>query len=676
MRRSCIYTILFFCLYLPVTAQTFTSSNLPICLITTDGGVSVPDEPGVLGNMKIIYRGPGQRNYVSDQNNPAYLNYDGRIDIEKRGSSSQSSPKRNYGFTTLMADNTTKNNVSLLGMPEENDWILSGMVFDTALIRDYLCLNLSRKLGNYASRTEYCEVMVNNDYKGLFLLEEKIKADDGRVDVLKIGTGDNTMPNISGGYITKADKTTGGDPIAWTMYSFQGSPVDYIHVLPKPENASFYQTGYIRGEFTKLETAAKYNDISIVNGYPAIIDIPSFIDFMIINEFASNPDAYQYSTFFHKDRNGKLSAGPIWDLDLSFGNDLFFWGMDRSKTNLWYFEDQYYNNGSRFWYDLFYNNTYKCYLARRWNEVIQPGQPMYPDSIKAFIDKTVTYISEAVARDYERWNKLGSHAQRITNIKNFINARMAWMTQNLGSYAACSNITVPGLVISKINYHPSPTAAYPDDDDLEFMEIQNNSDVTVSLTGIYFRGTGLTYVFPAGTSLGPHLSVIIVSNTNAFRTTWDFTPFGQFTRHLSNSSESLVLLDAFGNVIDEVCYSDVAPWPAADGNGYYLKLTDVNLDNSLPSSWTASNGVITSVGETPGDIGLEIYPNPVSDFLYIKSDQEIISLNIYDMQGRVQMAINGGDNMCEVDVRHLIKGTYIVKVITDGGSRTEKIVKD
>lgn len=121
MRRFCIYSIFLLIFCLPVTAQTFTSSNLPIVLITTDGAVSIPDEPGVLGNMKIIYRGPGKRNYVTDQNNPAYLNYDGRIDIEKRGSSSQESPKRNYGFTTLMADNTTKNNVSLLGMPEEND---------------------------------------------------------------------------------------------------------------------------------------------------------------------------------------------------------------------------------------------------------------------------------------------------------------------------------------------------------------------------------------------------------------------------------------------------------------------------------------------------------------------------------------------------------------------------
>jgi hypothetical protein len=100
------------------------------------------------------------------------------------------------------------------------------------------------------------------------------------------------------------------------------------------------------------------------------------------------------------------------------------------------------------------------------------------------------------------------------------------------------------------------------------------------------------------------------------------------------------------------------------------------LDNILASSWTASNGVINSAGETPEDINIDIYPNPVSDFLYIKSDLEIISLNIYDMQGRLQMAINGGDNMCVIDVRNLIRGTYIVKVTTNDGNRTEKIVKD
>ena len=676
MRQAFIYCILLFIFCLPATGQAFTNSNLPIVLITTDGGITVPDEPGVLGYMRIIYRGPGQRNYLTDQTNPAYLNYSGRIDIEIRGSSSQVSPKKSYGLTTLMADNYTKNNVSLLGMPAENDWILGGMVFDTALVRDYLCMNLSRKLGNYASRTQYCEVMVNNDYKGLYILEEKIKADDNRVDVLKIGTGDNVLPNLSGGYISKADKTTGGDLVNWTMYSFQGAAVDYIHVLPKPEDATFYQTGYIKNEFTKLETTAFNNDISPATGYPSIIDIPTFIDFMIINEFASNPDAYQYSTYFHKDRNGKLRAGPIWDMDLSYGNDLFMWGMDRSKTNLWYFQDEFWNNGSRFWYDLFYNSTYKCYLSKRWNEIIRPGQPMYPDSIYAFIDKTVLMISEAVARDYTRWDKLGSHSQRISGIKAFIGARMSWMTANLGSYAPCSNVTVPALVMTKINYHPSPTASFPNDDDLEFIEIRNNSDVTVSLTGIYFQGTGLTYCFPAGATLTAHSCVIIASNGNAFQSTRGFAPFGQFTRHLSNSSESLVLLDAFGNVIDEVQYSDSPPWPDADGNGNYLKLSDVNLDNSLPSSWVASNDIISSVEVPVADINIIIYPNPVSDVLHIRSDREITNLIIYDLHGRTIMTLNGGCSECDVDLRHLTRGTYIVKVVTADGSLTEKIVKD
>jgi hypothetical protein len=120
----------------------------------------------------------------------------------------------------------------------------------------------------------------------------------------------------------------------------------------------------------------------------------------------------------------------------------------------------------------------------------------------------------------------------------------------------------------------------------------------------------------------------------------------------------------------------VAPWPAADGNGYWLKLADVNLDNSLASSWTASNGVISSVSETPADVSIDIYPNPAGDFLYIRSDREIVSLNIYDLQGRKLITVNGGDNLCEIDIRHLVKGAYIVKVFTEDGSRTEKIIKD
>ncbi len=296
VRAISIFGLLGILICQTLRTQIFTDSNLPIVVIYTDGGVEIADDPRVLGTMKIIYRGPGERNYRTDISKPEYLNYNGRIEIEIRGQSSQVTPKKQYGFTTLLVDNVSNNNVSLLGMPAENDWILNGMVFDTARIRDFLNYNLFRQLGNYASRTAYCEVVINNDYKGLYLLQEKIKSDNDRVDVLKIASGDNSLPNVSGGYITKADKVSPGEPIAWTMYTWYGSPVDYIHELPKPDNATLWQTNYIKSQFENLEREAENGNSSLDNGFPSIIDVPSFIDYMIINELGSNPEACTYST--------------------------------------------------------------------------------------------------------------------------------------------------------------------------------------------------------------------------------------------------------------------------------------------------------------------------------------------------------------------------------------------
>jgi hypothetical protein len=656
-------------------AQTFTSSNLPVVIITTDGGVPIPDNPRVFGTMKIIFRGPGQRNYLTDQNNTKYLNYNGRINIEVRGSSSQAFAKKQYGFSTLMADNVNNNNVSLLGMPAEHDWILNAMVYDSALIRDYLSYNLSRMIGEYASRTEYCEVLINGSYRGLYLLQEKIKADDNRVDIVKITAADLTQPDITGGYITKADKTTGGDPIAWTMYSWNGAGVNYIHELPDPADASYLQTSYIHGQFTNLETAAKNNIISPANGYPSIIDIPSFIDFMIISELGSNADSYQLSTFFHKDRNGKLRAGPVWDNDLTYGNDLFLWGFDRSHPDVWQFQS-FGNDGSRFWRDLFLNSQFRCYIAKRWNYLTQPGRPLNQSIIEAFIDQTVSLISEAVARENAKWNNVRDHAKRIAKIKSYLSLRIPWITANLGSFSACSNVITPPLVINRIMYHPESTIYYPESDKQEFIGIFNNGDQPVDLTGIYFSGTGLVYQFPVNSVIGPDTSLYLGSNTEVFRTKYGFEPFGEFTRHLSNKGQNIVLADGFGNVIDSVHYSDTVPWPEADGNGYYLKLIDPFLDNGLAINWKASKDLLLGIHENTNGVSLEVSPNPVSDILRLKSDFIIESVCLFDTHGRMLKAINAGSESFDIDVSNLPAGIYILSVQISGRSYRVKIVRN
>ncbi|HMA64234.1 MAG TPA: CotH kinase family protein, partial [Chitinispirillaceae bacterium] len=459
--RLLVFTAISFIITVESYAQSFISSNLPIIWISPES--TIQDEVRVNAVMKIINRGPGKINYVTDKDSATCLDYDGRISIEIRGSSSQVTEKKQYALTTLHADNTI-DNVKLLGLPRENDWILNGMVFDPAKIRDYLCYNLSRQIGEYASRTVYCELMIDGVYKGIYLLQEKIKPDDNRVDIVQMETTDNAFPDITGGYITKADKLTGGDPVAWTMYSSNGVPVDYIHVMPKPEYVTQQQNSYIFEEFTKLANRTLNHDATADYGFPSVIDIPSFIDYMIISELSSNSDAYMYSTYFHKDRNGKLRAGPVWDGDLTFGNDLFFWDLDRSKTDVWQFSNVD-NNGSRFWLDLFNNKSYKCYLSRKWHSLIRPGQPLNLNSLESFIDTTVSLISDAVYRDRFLWGGTGSFQYQIADIKSFLSTRINWISANIGSYSECASPELPPLVISKIMYHPDTTALLTQSDE-------------------------------------------------------------------------------------------------------------------------------------------------------------------------------------------------------------------
>lgn len=661
-------------------SQTFTSSNLPIVLINTDINpatgtpLEIPDDPKILASMKIIKRPDGSRNYLTDSENTAFLDYNGRIGIETRGSTSQSLPKKPYGLTTLKANNTSNNNVSLLGLPVENDWILNSLAFDASCIRDYLSYNLSRQIGDYASRTVYCEVVLNGNYIGLYILQEKIKSNANRLNIVKISDTDNAPETVTGGYITKADKTTGGDPVAWMMSSYSGS-VDFIHELPKPENVTPVQNTYIKNQFFNLQTTAAAHNSNLANGYPSIIDVPSFVDFMILAELASNVDSYQFSTFFHKDRDGKLRAGPIWDFNLTYGNDLFFWGYDRSKADIWQFSNGD-NEGARFWLDLFNDTTYKCYLSKRWNELIQLGQPLNYNSLNTFIDQTLSYISEAKIRENEKWGTLPNDALEISNLKTFLTNRINWITSQVGSYTACNSPVIPSLVITKINYNPAATSNFTVSNDLEFIEIKNTGNTTVDLTGVYLRELGLSYQFPAASSLESNKSIFIASNKTVFEARYGVTAFGQFTRNLPNSSQKLVLADGFGNIIDNVEYQNTAPWPSADGNGNFLELISPELDNSLAANWMASSDNTLSTSKNTALLDLNLYPNPVKNTLTIETGEPVLNYKIFDALGNLLNESKPNSTLTKSDWSTYPSGVYFIKLSNQNGSSVKKIIKN
>ncbi len=664
-----------------IEAQTFTDSNLPIIIINTDGGITIPDEPKIGATMKIINHSDGSRNYVSDQNDITKLNYNGRVGIETRGSSTQSLDKKQYGFETRLSDGSN-NNVSLLGMPKENDWILNGLGFDPSLIRDYISYNLSRAIGQYATRTRYCEVIVNGDYRGLYILQEKIKADDNRVDIKKLKSTDNDFPQVTGGYITKCDKEAGQDQAAWHYTTYINTSVAFIHSEPKPSDITTQQDHFIHSVFDHLSATATNDNFK--NGYPSIIDLPSFIDFMLINELSANVDSYQFSTYFHKDRMGKLRAGPIWDFNLTFGNDLFLWNLNRSFTDTWQF-DNGDNIGAKFWKDLFNNPTFKCYLSKRWNELIAIEQPLSSDRINTLIDTTYTKISEAAAREKVRWSYEWStewsspidFPTEISKIKNFITARTTWMTQKIGSFSACSNVTMPPLVINKINYNPQTSTQFPASDDQEFIEITNNGSSEVDLTGIYFQGMGLIYQFPLNTKVPAYGVLQLASDWDTFIQRYGHAPFGEYNRHLANSGQKIILSDAYGNIIDEVDYSSTSPWPDANGNGKYLSLIDIGLDNNVAANWTVSDtdlsvGYVTAIEKANS---LQVFPNPTSGSLQINSENEILRVQIQDLQGRYLEDINTSGNSVSTEMNQYNSGIYLFTIYTESGINHIKVLK-
>ena len=430
-------SFLVFCFFLissqAYTQVAFTSSNLPIVVLTTNGQW-IPDDPKLIANMGIIWNGSGQRNSLKDPMN----NYNGKIGIEIRGSSSQMFPKKSYGFETKSADLSSLD-VSLLGMPEENDWILYAPYTDKTVIRDVLSYTLYAALGSYSPRCRYVELVLNGSYEGVYVLMEKIKRDKGRIDIAKLTTEDITGESLTGGYIIKIDKTTGSGGGGW--YSYYSNTVGstyYQYDYPKQEDIRDAQRTYLQTWVNGMEKAL-YNELfSGAGNYHEFLNDSSCIDFMIINELAKNVDGYRLSSYLFKDKNGVLNCGPIWDFNLTYGNVDY--------CNGWITNDFEYNVdlGGDFWQNPFWwkkllkDQTYVAKLKRRWATLRK--KQLSDQRINVVTDSLVNLISEAQVRNYQRWPILGTYVwpnyfiganytSEVNWMKDWIKKRLVFLDQ-------------------------------------------------------------------------------------------------------------------------------------------------------------------------------------------------------------------------------------------------------
>ena len=442
--KSFIYcTFLLFVTSIGISQVDFKSSNLPIIIINTNGQ-AIPNEPKIIADMEIIYNGVGKVNKLID----SARNYKGKIAVELHGSSSQElSPKKPLGLETRKSDGLTNDNVSLLGLPKENDWILLAPYSDKSLIRDVLIHRIASEILPYTSRTRLCELVVNSQYGGVYVLMEKLKQDKNRVNIPELLPTITSGDSLTGGYILKIDKTTGSTPqggFSSNNYSSSASRTYYQYEEPEANVITAVQKKYISTMILNFEnTFNGQNYTDPKEGYRKYVEENSMIDFMILNELANNVDGYRLSTFIYKDvdsKNKKFRFGPIWDFNLAFGNADYCQGGRTDVLSLGY-TTRCPNDGFAipfYWPLVYQDSAFDQHLYDKWTSL---RKGLLTDAHVLFIiDSLNNLLSEAAPRNFQKWNVLsqyiwpnafvgGTYANEIKYLKDWVIARMAFLDQ-------------------------------------------------------------------------------------------------------------------------------------------------------------------------------------------------------------------------------------------------------
>jgi len=398
------------------TGAVALSTRLPIVVIDAEG--PIVDEPKVGARMRIVHNGRGRLNRPTGRP----TGDSGRIGIEVRGQSSQRFPKKQFGFETVRADGDNRN-VSLLGLPEENDWILYAAYNDGSLLRNVVAYRAARQAGGYASRTRFVELVLNGRYWGVYVLMEALKLDRDRV----------TSPvEGSDGFLLEYTHPSKLDPDD----RFFRTPVTRTPIVwddPEPGDMPRARARAIArrvGAFERALYAKGYRHPT--QGYRPHLDLDAAVDYALLYELFRNHDAFAASTFIHEGEGGRLAMGPLWDFDLSMGNPPDV--LPARGCSLC----------NRRWVGRWYDDpVFVQAMVRRWSELRRQGLLR---RVLAGIARDGRALGTAQVRNLRRWPVVGfrpvspsapeatlraAHRAETARLRSWIRIRARWLTANL-----------------------------------------------------------------------------------------------------------------------------------------------------------------------------------------------------------------------------------------------------
>lgn len=434
--------------------QNFTS-DLPIVVLENWGAGDLPNK-GYSSDGTGIVQVPRQASNISvygdkDQTGNALNSVptlDSRMGNRIRGSFSSTFAHKAYAVETWN-EHDLEQNINPFGFGEESDWILyyPNHTRDRSLFGNSLMWDLSQQMGQWAPKFQYVELFLHtdggtmsmDDYEGVYILVEKVKRDEHRLDFEALSEDGSEGGWIVGINRKDAEPIGGGSP---QYFRTAGPNLVRESVpnggrigddFPRQWNAFFNfdtpngykinteQRSSIEDWMYEFETSLFGNDwLDPTNGYQKYLDVDSFVDYFILHNITKNSDGLLISMWVYKESaNSKLKMGPIWDLDLGYNGS--------PTTGLMY-------NADRLWYGrLFSDPSFKQAYIDRWQEL--RGDIFSEENITETIANHQATIGEvaAIRHGHNNWQS------DISNLQNFILRRAT----------AIDNLYRPGVLIER-----------------------------------------------------------------------------------------------------------------------------------------------------------------------------------------------------------------------------------
>ncbi len=382
-----------FCTHLPIVVIDTENQDIPgqtteySDMFDENLHTKAPDGTDYINvSVKVIDNDEGN-NHLDDE-----ADFTTRSLFRVRGHSSRKFEKSPY-LMKFVNDRGEDRDIEVMGMDAHHEWALNGPYLDKSLVRNYLWYNISGDImDDYVPNVRYCELFLNGDYRGVYLMTETITSGNNcRLKLKTSSKGENFT-----GYLVRVDR-----PVEAELGSARDINVFTERVKISREDMAIRYPGKssLTPELAKeieLDVSAfektlySYDHDTENYGFRNWIDVDNFIDYYLINEFTCNVDMGSYSTYLYK-RPGEKYRMCVWDFNNSCNN---YTQESHGRYGFIAVESGYYSMLAK-------DEEFEHKVIKRYRELRK--NYLSDEYIVNYINDTLNWLGPAVERNYRRW---------------------------------------------------------------------------------------------------------------------------------------------------------------------------------------------------------------------------------------------------------------------------------